>query len=261
MKTVKLIVGLAAPILIAWVVRSKIRSEHVTHAPILATYTKLAYKPIVKWAANRVLKGRNLDRTDPHQGRFTEFDVSRILDRTWHTYDELAPAAGVEELKTLGNRQNVLLGVATYALYQALLAEGIQKEYCTELLTDVVWKGYETWIFLPRAMARLLAREPQKQMEMMLRMFLRYPFSRPGYDWKFQPESDRVTLDFYRCPVHDYFKARGEEEVFRNSWCTLDFALAQVMTKDGRYERPHTLSAGDDRCDMKWYVKARETQG
>ena len=86
MKTVKLIVGLAAPILIAWVVRSKVRSEHVTHAPILATYTKLAYKPIVKWAANRVLKGRNLDRTDPHQGRFTEFDVNRILDRTWHTY-------------------------------------------------------------------------------------------------------------------------------------------------------------------------------
>jgi hypothetical protein len=260
MKTMKLILGLAAPILAVWAVRSKIGSEHVANAPEIATYVKLAYKPVIKWAANQVLKGRHLDRADPHKGRFTQTDVNRILDRTWLTYDELAPTAGVEELKTLGNRQNVLLGVATDALYQTLLAEGIQKEYCTELLTDVVWKGYETWIVLPRAVARLLARDPQKQMELMLRMFLHYPFSRPGYDWKFQPESGRVTLDFYRCPVHDYFKARGEEEFFRYSWCTLDFALAQVMTKDGRYERPYTLSAGDERCNMKWYGKTKEPQ-
>jgi len=138
-----------------------------------------------------------------------------------------------------------------------LLDEGIQKEYCTELLTNIAWKAYESWIVLPRFMARILARNPQKQMEIMLRMFLRYPFSRPGYDWEIRPKVDRVELDIYRCPVHKFFKTQGEEEFFRNSWCTLDFALAQVMTKDGHYERSLTLSAGDDRCNMKWFVQPK----
>jgi hypothetical protein len=38
------------------------------------------------------------------------------------------------------------------------------------------------------------------------------------------------------------------------SWCTLDFALAQVMTTGGHYQRPHTLAAGDKLCDMKWFA-------
>jgi len=32
------------------------------------------------------------------------------------------------------------------------------------------------------------------------------------------------------------------------------FALAQVMVKGGRYEPPHTLSAGDSLCDMIWSI-------
>jgi hypothetical protein len=32
------------------------------------------------------------------------------------------------------------------------------------------------------------------------------------------------------------------------SWCTRDFALAQVMTTGGSYQRPHTLAAGDKLC-------------
>jgi hypothetical protein len=55
-------------------------------------------------------------------------------------------------------------------------------------------------------------------------------------------------------PIFEYFKTQGEEalEFFRNSWCTLDFPLAEFMVKGGRYERPHTLSAGDNVCDMRW---------
>jgi len=46
-----------------------------------------------------------------------------------------------------------------------------------------------------------------------------------------------------------------ERRFFYNSWCMFDFAIAKVMAKDGSYERPHTLSAGDDVCDMRWFVK------
>lgn len=262
MKGRVLVFGMAAPVLAVGAVRSKIRSERVPNAPNVATYVKVLYKPIVKKSASRILKGRYLDRGQPNKGRFTQIDVNRILDKTWRYYDELAPTAHVERLKTLGNRQNRLLGVISHALYRALMDEGLEEVYATELVSDWMWVIYQQWVVFPRAIARLLTRDPQKQMNLMLRMFLRFPFSAPGYDSENSVEKDVFALDIYRCPVHDYFKAQGEEEFMLNSWCTQDFALAQAMTKGGSYERPHTLPAGDKVCDMKWYgrPKIKEAQ-
>jgi hypothetical protein len=257
MKSIRLVLGLALPVVVIGAVRSRIRSERVPKTPALATYLKVTYKPAVKWAANRILKGRYLDRAELEKGRFTQTDIDRILDKTWRNYDELAPTAHVELLKTQGNRQNKLLGVLTHGLYRALLDEGVVAEYATELTSDLIWLIYEKWIAFPRSIARLLARDPQKQMNVMLQMFLHYPFSPPGYDSKASAEKDVFTLDIHRCPVYDYFKTHGEEGFMLNSWCKTDFALAQVMTKGGSYERPHTLTSGDKICDMKWYGKQR----
>ena len=86
---------------------------------------------------------------------------------------------------------------------------------------------------------------------MMLRAFLHFPFSRPGYEWNAWPEdSGALAIDFYSCPMRDYLKSQGEEEFMRNSI----FALAQAMATGGRYERAHTLSAGDPVCDMRWFA-------
>jgi hypothetical protein len=257
MKTLKLILALAAPILAVGAVRSKIRSERVANAPDVVTFVKLAYKPVVKWATNKIVKGRYLDRVQLDKGRFTQAEVNRIVDKTWRYYDELAPAAHVAQLKTQGNRQNKLLGVLTHAMYRAFLDEGLEKSYATELVSDLMWVIYEKWVVFPRSIARLSSRDPQKQMNTMLRMFLRFPFSPPGYESRALSKEDVFSLDIYRCPVHDYFKAQGEEEFMLNSWCRQDFALAQVMTEGGFYERPCTLSAGDKVCDMKWYGRPR----
>ncbi|MBE0409196.1 MAG: hypothetical protein IBX69_05620 [Anaerolineales bacterium] len=257
MKTTRFILGLAVPVLTAWVVRAKVPSERVPDAPDLATYIKIAYKPIVKWSANRILKGRYLDRVDLNKGRFNQTDIDRVLENTWHNYDELAPTTHVERLKTLGNRHNVLLGVLTHALYRALLDVGLEKGYVTELVSDLMWKAYEQWIGLPRAFARLTTQDPQEQMNKMLNMFLRYPFNPPGYDCKILAKTDVFVQDVYRFPVYEYFKSHSKEEFMLNTWCTQDFALAQVMTEGGSYERSHTLAAGDKVCDMKWYGKPR----
>lgn len=256
MKLSSYLVGLGAVASVVWAIR-KLQSERVPNASAMATLVKATYRPLFKWAAHRVVLGRYLDRRDPNRGRFTRDHVDRILERTWHNYDELVPDAHTEQLETMGNRQNVLLGVVSLAMYRALLAEGVEKDYATELFTDVAWKVYEKWIVLPRFVARLLSRDPQKQTDVMVQMFLTYPFSRPGYDWKVCPEPDTFAVDIFRCPVRDYFHSQGEEEFMLNSWCTLDFALAQVMTKAGYYERPHTLTAGDDVCDMTWYGRLK----
>ena len=233
----------------------KWRAEHVANAPAEATMVKLTYRPIGEWAAKRALLGRCLNRDEPARGRFTHEQVERILAQAWQRYDELAPGAHVERNKTHGSRQNALLAVLALAIYRTLLAEGTEAKYATELVTDLVWKIYEKWIILPRLVARWAKDDPQEQMNLMLRMFLRFPFSRPGYDWKaWTEDSGAYAIDFYRCPMRDYMKSQGEEGFMRNSLCTLDFALAQVMTDGGRYQRPHTLSAGDRVCDMKWFA-------
>ena len=213
---------------------------------------RLAYRTLSLRAARAVLVGRRRCPRHIEQGRFTRQDADRVMEQTWRNFDALISEAPHQ--KTPGGRRNVRLGVFTLAHYQALRSTVQDKEYATVLATDFCWRGYEQSISVSRLVARLVTRDPQKQMNFMMRMGLRYPFSRPDYDWKVHPDPDAFAVDFYRCPVFDYFKTQGEEalEFFRNSWCTLDFPLAEFMVRGGRYERPHTLSTGDGVCDMRW---------
>jgi L-2-amino-thiazoline-4-carboxylic acid hydrolase len=261
MKRGALTAGLALVLPAAWLIRTW-RAGHGANTPAEATLVKLTYRPIGMWAAKRALLGRRLDPDDPAQGRFTREQVRRILTQAWRRYDELVPGAHVERNMTHGSCQNELLAVLALAIYRTLLADGVQAKYATELVTDLVWKIYEKWVVLPRLVARWAKDDPQEQMNLMLRMFLRYPFSRPGYDWKaWTEDSGAYAIDFYRCPMRDYMRSQGEEEFMLNSICTLDFALAQVMTGGGRYQRPHTLSAGDRVCDMKWFATTPRAAG
>ena len=251
MRLTKPIAGLALAPGAAQVIR-KLSAERVAGAPAEATVVKLTYMLAGRRAAKQALLGRYLDRDQPAKGRFTRQQVDRVLARTWETFDRLAPGAHVERLETHGARQNALLAVFALAVYRELQAEGVNAKYATELVTDLAWTVYQKWVIVPRLIARVASDDPQQQMNLMLRMFLRFPFNRPGYDWKAWTDESAYAIDFYRCPMRDYLRSQGEEEFMLNSLCTLDFALAQVMAKGGRYERSHTLSAGDTVCNMKW---------
>jgi len=219
--------------------------------------TLAASRPMFGRAVRRTLDGRYWDSDDPSRGRIMRADVKRILARTWREFDVLIPGARLEGLPNRGSRQNVMLGVLSLALHRALLAEGIERRYAAALFTDAAWQVYRSWIRLPRALARMVSRDDARRMELMLRMFLRYPFARPGYEWRARREPDAFEIDFTRCPVQEYMRAQGESDFMLNSWCTLDFALAQAMVPGGRYERRHTLSAGDPVCDMRWQAAPR----
>lgn len=221
---------------------------------------RLWLKRAFKRAASQILQGRYVDRNRPDQGRFGRRQVDQILAQTWRNLDEMLPGANLDQYETLGNRQNVLLAVATRAAYHAFLAAGIDGDYATELISDVAWKVYASWIPLPRFFARLLDRDPQQQMNFILRVLLRYPFSPPGYQRKVWEEPGGFCTYWYRCPPHDYFKAHGtagEMAFFNKTWCQFDWAVAGEMAQGGRYERPHTLSDGDNVCDMTWRAQTR----
>jgi hypothetical protein len=222
-------------------------------------------------AGREALAGRLWDRSRPDRGRLLAHEVDGILDRAWQLVDEMLPEARLERISSLGNRQNVLFAVLTVAAHRALREAGFEREYAMELVADVGWKVYGRVVALPRGIARLLTRDPQRRLEWVLRILLAYPFGRsgrPGYECEVGSEPGTFRTDWTFCPPYDFVRRYAEAhddpdavEVFRRSWCTYDWALTYAIVDDGQgvrghYERPHTLSAGDALCDMRWSARA-----
>ncbi len=203
---------------------------------------------------NNTLSGRNRSRKQPALGRINKEDINFIIEETWKNYNILKVNAPSE--KTFGARLMLKNGIFSLALYRAIGKVVVEDDYATELCTDILWKFYVKQIRIQRLIARVLHSDPQKQMNMLQRIFLRFPLARPGYDWKINEMGKASAYDIIRCPVYDYFKSQGQAELefFKKSWCTLDFPLAEHLVKGGKYERTHTLSEGDDKCDMCWKV-------
>ena len=178
---------------------------------------KRIYRYFCLRGARAVLVGRMRDRGNIEKGRFTREDANRIMDKTWVTFDELIDGAPVQ--KTAGGRRNVTLGVLTLAFYRALRSEVDDRSYTIELTSDFCWYGYEKSLGPSRFVARLRSRDPQTQMNFIMRSALRYPFSRPDYDWTVHQDPSAFVVDFHRCPVHDYFKSQGDDalDLFRNT--------------------------------------------
>ncbi len=183
-------------------------------------------------------------------------------------FEQLLKDARLERYNSRGNRYNVMLAVFSLASYRTLRAAGINKEYATELFCDLGWKAYSKMMAIPLLIGRLRYRDPQKRLNFLLRTFMRFPFNQPedregylpGYKVKAWAEKDRFCTDWSNCPPFNYFKEVGTDEektLFYQSWCMYDYAIPQLISKEGRYERTHTLSLGDNICDMRWFGKSK----
>jgi len=203
----------------------------------------------------RTIVGRNRCRLDPAKGRFTRRDAKRIFER--------AARDGLEQLertpadRTFGASMMLRIGIWSLALYRAVRAEGVAADYATELCTDFLWAGYKRSVRLQRLLGRLASRVPEKQMSVIQTIFLRFPLASPGYDCQVRRESGAFAYDVRRCPVNDYFATQDAEAraFFRNSWCTLDYPLAEHLVRGGKFERTRVLSDGDGVCDMRWSAR------
>ena len=101
---------------------------------------KLLYQPWTRRVARRVLVGRLRARGAPDNGRFTKDDVGRYLTVAWHDYAAKVPKLTPQP--TAGSTMNVRLACFTLAFFDALLAEGIRREYAVELVADAAWGIY-----------------------------------------------------------------------------------------------------------------------
>ena len=239
---------------------------------VLVKLLERLYRPLLSRAARQILQGRLLDPREPERGRWLRADVDAFEAALWRRSRELLPVARLGAIPDVGNRHNVYLAVLTTAAYQALLEQGVQRKYAMTLMADIGWKVY-AWMLGAAALPfRWTARDPATRMRRALKALMAFPFSaagrpgRPGYEVVSWTEGDRFYTHWTRCPPLDFVRRlvrergdRGELEAFSRSWCTYDWAGADLLAGDGRhghYERPHTLSRGDSVCDMCWIGRA-----
>ena len=187
--------------------------------------------------------------------RFDRTTIRAVVHEAFGEYERQRPSLPREP--STGGRLMVNLAALTIGLYRALERRGVPAEEAQRLTAAVTTSIYAKMAVLPTALSRLGSRSRHARLRRATDLFRRFPFSAPSYEMvDVAAGSDVVAFDVRRCPVAEYFAAQGLAELCVQSWCNLDFALAQKW--GARLERPLTIAGGADHCDFRWKVVRRE---
>lgn len=195
------------------------RRSHVRMAAIKPYVFKLVTAPIVRWAAHRALVGRGPMPGETRRGSLHPARGRRARRAAWLGLGERV--GDVPPGRTLGNRMNLRLACLSLSV--------------------------------PRLLAGVGARDPAERLRRRLRMFLRFPFSPPGYRCELTPLKDGLAIDMHRCPVAEYLGAHAAADLCVGAWCNLDYGLAEMW--NARLVRSTTLAGGGKRCDFQFHAE------
>jgi len=235
---------------------------------------KSLVKPIARrgvWNAKKksifqVLIPRCKRDGQPEYGRFTLKEIRRIVLQAKSNIQELMPY--FKDYDNLGNYLNEYGGLVDLAIYKALIKEKIEPGYAMNLVADMIWQArMNTKGLIPiydplrLKLANLRTKDAMAFLGRRLEDGLKYPYSEPGYKAELYKDNDVYCMDFYSCAVFDFYKQFGQEEMtlFRRTWCTFDYSVAELLVEGGKYQREHTLSDGDEVCDMRWFIDKHVT--
>ena len=198
------------------------------------------------------IEGRHRNPAFPEQGRFTNKDAQTICKAALRLSRQLQQT--MPKGKTFGGQQMIRGAVGGAAIFRALRDFGIEKEHAIELGGDIAYQFYKSNIDPFRRVALLFARTPSKQMDLMQKLIIKIALQSPDYDIVVRNPPGGYEIDVLRCPMYEYFKTFGAEEMefFQKTLCTFDWPVAEYCVKGGSFERTKTLSHGDEMCDQKW---------
>lgn len=213
-------------------------------------FLKVLLCPIFKSSVSKTIEGRPRSLAVIEKGRFTKPDIKVILKKTMYNFDALYPHAPKES--TLGANGALILACYTLALHKSLLEFGLTKEYSMQLIADVLWIMYKKMGTIYLIIARLKSKDKTKKLKICTELFMKFPFNPPGYDMRPVNCDYKAALDVFKCPVADYLVKNDEAEFCRNTWCTLDYSLAEMW--GGILKRTTNISSGDECCDFRWMI-------
>ncbi len=212
---------------------------------------------VKKKSVVQVLTPRCRRDGEPEYGRFTTGDMERIFLHAKSNIEELMPY--FKDLANIGNYVMAYSSLLDLAIYRALLREKVDPGYAVNLIGDINWQyvvntgGYYR---LKRKLIALKTKDPIERMGMYLSDVLKFPYGKPGYRAELSKEGKVYHMNIYSCPLYDFYRQFGNEELtlFRKVFCTYDYAAAERLIEGGRHQREHTLSDGDEVCDMRWFI-------
>jgi len=178
-------------------------------------------------------------------------NVPDLLQATWQHYDRLERDVPVAE--TMGAMLTTHLGALTLAIHHALLAQGLTAAQSHKIIYQIGWSIYENMSEVPLLLAKTLTSDQQKQMRIATDLFRQFPFGSPAYQWRdVKSGASIVAFDCIKCPVAGFFKDHDASELCVETWCALDFPLAQKW--GGQLKRSGSIAMGKDHCDFRWHT-------
>lgn len=178
-------------------------------------------------------------------------EVQGILNGYWQKYLEQKPE--IPNQPTLGGTLMVHLAGMSRAFYMELISRGQTKETATQLFYDIAWKVYVK-------MGKLswwLAGHGNRYNHLLkaTKLFRKFPFDAPSYGWQdVEGTTSMVSFNCVKCPVAEYFQSKGLSEFCVETWCALDYPLADMW--DASLERTGSIAGGAEKCDFHWKLKA-----
>jgi ubiquinone biosynthesis protein len=198
----------------------------------------LWYKTVAAKAATEVLTPN-----------FEDIEIKAILKGYWLRYNSLKRE--IKKEPTFGGTLMVHLAAMSTAFYQELTQRGISNVKTTKYFYDIAWKVYKIMGKLSWNITRLKYQSNAERLKYATELFRAFPFSSPSYKWEniLQPDSS-VCFNCTKCPVAEYFETKGLSEFCVNTWCALDFPLAEMW--NAKLERTNSIAGGAKLCDFKW---------
>jgi ubiquinone biosynthesis protein len=177
-------------------------------------------------------------------------DAGHILKQTWNRYYELEPSIAIQP--TVGAVFTTHIAAVVLALHEVLLQHGVAPEESYRLIHDMGWRFYTQMGEPPLLVASAFTRDPRKRLKLATDLFRSFPFGAPGYEWRDVSANDgAIAFDCVKCPVAAFFAEHDASELCVQTFCNLDFPLAEKW--GGRLERSGTIASGAPCCDFRWY--------
>ena len=172
-----------------------------------------------------------------------------FLTQVWKRYYELEPSVPIEP--NLGAVFTTHLAAATLAMHQLLQQHGVSAAQSHRQIYDIGWRLYVEMGEPPLLLASAFTRDPYKRLKLATDIFRAVPFGAPGYEWHDVLSDDAtVAFDCTKCPVAEFFLRHSASELCVQTWCRLDFPLAEKWGAD--LSRNGTIASGAAKCDFKW---------
>ncbi len=176
--------------------------------------------------------------------------------QVWTRYYELEPSVPIEP--NLGAVFTTHLAVATLAMHQLLQQHGVSTAQSHRLIYDIGWRLYVEMGEPPLLLASAFTRDPYKRVKLATDIFRAVPFGAPGYQWHDVLSDDAtVAFDCTKCPVAEFFLRHSESELCVQTWCRLDFPLAEKWGAE--LSRTGTIASGAAKCDFSWKPRMSAT--